>query len=547
MNKELIISSNDNGAEIALLENRRLVEIHREDEQSSFNVGDIIVGRVRKVVPGLNAAFVDVGYEKDAFLHYTDLGPRVRSLLKYSQKAMSGSQPTHLLSDFKMEDEIEKTGNVKDVLKAKQPIVVQVLKEPISTKGPRLTCEITLPGRFLVLAPFSDTIGVSKQISTQDERKRLQRLIESIKPKNFGVVVRTAAESKSVSELHEDLTNLTGKWENILYNLNGVQPPKKAHSELKKSSTLVRDMLSDSFNKIVVDERSIATDIENYINKIAPEKKSIVSHYTSDKPLFDNYGITKQIKSLFGKTVTLPSGAYLVIEHTEALHVIDVNSGQKMSASDSQQTTALNVNIEAADEIARQLRLRDIGGIVIVDFIDLKNNEDRKKIFNQMKEAMKYDKAKHTVLPLSRFGLMQITRQRVRPEVNITTQEKCPTCSGTGQIESSLLIVDKLERHLREILKAHSSIKVYVHPFLDAYLKKGLLSLQLKWMWKYFRWIRIIPNNNYPLTDFHFFSSSDEEITVEEIVEEEEQSKSSKNGQPKQKKHQQQPHKKKAS
>ncbi len=547
MNKELIISSNDNGAEIALLENRRLVEIHREDEESSFNVGDIIVGRVRKVVPGLNAAFVDVGYEKDAFLHYTDLGPRIRSLLKYSQKAMSGSQPTHLLGDFAMEKEIEKTGNIKDVLKAKQPIVVQVLKEPISTKGPRLTCEITLPGRFLVLAPFSDTIGVSKQISTQDERKRLQRLIESIKPKNFGVVVRTAAEGKSVSELHEDLTNLTGKWENVLYNLNGVQPPKKIHSELNKSSTLVRDMLSDSFNKIVVDERSIATDIENYINKIAPEKKSIVSHYTSDKPLFDNYGITKQIKSLFGKTVTLPSGAYLVIEHTEALHVIDVNSGQKMSASDSQQTTALNVNIEAADEIARQLRLRDLGGIVIVDFIDLKNNEDRKKIFNQMKEAMKHDKAKHTVLPLSRFGLMQITRQRVRPEVNITTQEKCPTCSGTGQIESSLLIVDKLERYLHEILKVHSSIKVYVHPFLDAYLKKGLLSLHLRWMWKYFRWIRIIPNNNYPLTDFHFFDNNDEEITVEEIVEEEEQSKSSKkNGHPKPKK-QYKPNKKKAS
>ena len=534
MNKELIISSNESGAEIALLENRRLVEIHREDEQSSFNVGDIVVGRVRKVVPGLNAAFVDVGYEKDAFLHYTDLGPRIRSLLKYSHKAMAGKQSTHLLSDFKMEKEIEKTGNVKDVLKAKQPIAVQVLKEPISTKGPRLTCEITLPGRYLVLAPFSDAIGVSKQVSTQDERKRLQRLIESIKPKNFGVVVRTAAEGKSVSELHEDLTNLVNKWETTLKNLKNVQPPLKVHSELNKSSTLVRDMLSDSFNKIVVDERAIATDIENYVNKIAPEKKNIVSHYSSNKPLFDNYGITKQIKSLFGKTVTLPSGAYLVIEHTEALHVIDVNSGQKMSASDSQQTTALNVNMEAAEEIARQLRLRDLGGIIIVDFIDLKSTEDKKKIFNQMKEAMKQDKAKHTVLPLTRFGLMQITRQRVRPEVNITTQETCPSCRGTGQIESSLLMVDKLERYLKEIIKNHSSIRVYVHPFLDAYVKKGLLSIHLKWMWHYFRWIRIVPNNNYPITDFHFFDSNDEEITIDEIAEEQVQS-NKENGQEKQK------------
>lgn len=533
MNKELIISSKDNGADIALLENRRLVEIHREDDQSNFSVGDIVVGRVRKVVPGLNAAFIDVGYEKDAFLHYTDLGPRIRSLLKYARKGMTGSQPSHLLADFKMEKEIEKTGNIKDVLKAKEQIVVQVLKEPISTKGPRLTCEITLPGRYLVLAPFSDTVGVSKQISTQDERKRLQRLIESIRPKNFGVVVRTAAEEKSVSELHEDLTNLISKWENVLTNLKDVTPPRKVHSELNKASTLVRDMLSESFNKIVVDERAIATDIENYVGKIAPEKKNIVSHYSSNKPLFDNYGITKQIKSLFGKSVTLPSGAYLVIEHTEALHVIDVNSGQKMSTSDDQQTTALNVNMEAAEEIARQLRLRDLGGIIIVDFIDLKNPDDKKKVFKQMKDAMNEDKAKHTVLPLTRFGLMQITRQRVRPEINISTQELCPTCNGTGQIESSLLIVDMIERYLHEVVKVHSSVWMYVHPFVEAFLKRGFFSIYLRWMWKYKRLFKIIPNNNYPLTEFRFYDKDDEEITIDELSDE--NSQSSDNGQQKKK------------
>ncbi len=515
MEKELIINSSPTEVEIALLENSRLVEIHNQKTNNNFTVGDIFLGRIKRLMPGLNAAFVDIGHKKDAFLHYTDLGPKLRSLLKYTNGAVSGSLNTHRLDNFKIEPDIIKTGKIDQVLSKRQNILVQVLKEPISTKGPRLSCEITIPGRYLVLTPFNDVIAVSKKVSNAEERKRLQVLIESIRPKHFGVIVRTAAEGKKVADLHEELTILMSKWEDIFHQMQKAKPPLKLLSELDKTSSILRDVLTDSFNRIVVNDKQLFQNIKSYLGTIAPEQVKIVNHHRGNKNIFDSYGVTKQIKSSFGKTATMSSGAYLVIEGTEAMHVIDVNSGHKVG-SNHQADAALRVNMEAAEEIARQLRLRDIGGIIIIDFIDMKNNEHKRMLHKAMKDFMHKDRAQHTILPLSKFGLMQITRQRARPEVKKDTAEICPTCNGTGKINASILLVDDIERDLRFIMQSRSKSKVTleVHPYIEAYLKKGFPNKQWKWYREYFNWVKIRSNPDYFITQYRFFDNNDDEIRL---------------------------------
>lgn len=515
MVKDLIINSTPTGVEIALLEDKKLVELNQDKHTNSFSVGDILLGKVKKIIPGLNAAFIDVGYEKDAFLHYTDLGPQVRSLIKYTNQSLIGKQEP-LLANFQLEKEIVKTGKIADVLNKKNPVLVQILKEPISNKGPRISCDISLAGRFLVLTPFNNTVGVSKKIVSSDERKRLERLISSIKPKNFGVIIRTVAEGKSVAELHEDLQHLVDKWTETTKQLKNAVPPVKILSEINRATSILRDLLNDTFNSIVSNDENIFSEVKSYITRVAPDKEKIVSFYDGNIPLFDHFGITKQIKSSFGKTVSLHSGPYLIIEHTEALHVIDVNSGHKMSNSGNLDANALGVNMEASEEIVRQLRLRDMGGIIIIDFIDMRNPDNKKKLFQKMIELMKNDRAQHTVLPLSKFGLMQITRQRVRPEINISTTEECPSCSGTGKIGASILIMDEIENNLRYILKEQnqSGIKLQVHTFIEAYINKGFPSLRTKWWMKYKKRIQIFSTEDMHITEYHFYDKSDEEIKI---------------------------------
>lgn len=515
MEKELIINATPTEVEIALLENSKLVELHYQKTNNNFSVGDIFLGRIKRLMPGLNAAFVDIGHKKDAFLHYTDLGPKLRSLVKYTNGAISGSINTFRLDNFKLEPEIVKTGKIDQVLNKREHVLVQILKEPISTKGPRLSCEITIPGRYLVLTPFNDVVAVSKKIANAEERKRLQNLVESIKPKHFGVIVRTAAEGKKVADLHEELSIMLNKWEEIYKQLPKARAPLKLMSELDKTSSILRDLLSDSFNRIVVNDKQLYQSIRNYLESISPEQVKILALHKSNKPIFEAFGITRQIKSSFGKTATMPSGAYVVIEGTEAMHVIDVNSGHKMS-SQNQEEAVLRVNMEAAEEIARQLRLRDIGGIIIIDFIDMKNNEHRKELMKAMKHHMKKDRAQHTILPLSKFGLMQITRQRVRPEVKINTSEVCPTCNGTGKINASILLLDDIERDLNFIIQSQikSKIKLQVHPYVEAFLKKGFPNTQMKWYMKYQKWIRIQPNNDFHLTKYRFFDENEDEIRL---------------------------------
>ncbi|MBS1564581.1 MAG: Rne/Rng family ribonuclease [Bacteroidetes bacterium] len=517
MNKELIINAAPQGVEIALLEDKKLVELHNEKADASFAVGDLYLGKVKKLIPGLNAAFVDVGFEKDAFLHYTDLSPYARSLLKFTQQSIvDQSENGFDFGTFQVEPEIIKTGKINEVLGGKPNILVQILKEPIAAKGPRLSCEISLPGRFVVITPFNDIVAVSRKIHSSDERKRLQKIIEAIKPKNFGVIVRTAAEGKNTAELHEDLGALVETWKTIQHNLKGATAPAKILSEQTKTTSMLRDLLNADFNRIVVNDKNIFNDAKNYIQRIAPEKADIVSFYNNGSPIFDQFGVTKQVKASFGKTVNLPSGAYLIIEHTEALHVIDVNSGYK-SVSNNQEQNALETNMEAAEEIARQLRLRDLGGIIVVDFIDMKLPDNKRKLMEAMEGFMRPDRAKHAVLPISKFGLMQITRQRMKPEVNINTQEICPSCNGTGKISSTLILEDEIEKNLNYLLThKHTDLTLVVHPIMYAYLTKGFMFRSKLWKWrlKHKQRIKLKENTNYHLTEFHFYDNHEEEIKL---------------------------------
>ena len=517
MNKELIIHTSTEGVEIALLEDKRLVELHHERNDARFTVGDLYLGKVKKLIPGLNAAFVDVGFEKDAFLHYTDLSPYARSLLKFTQRSIDDqTEPGLDYSKFTVEPEIIKTGKINEVLSGKPNILVQILKEPIAAKGPRLSCEISLAGRFVVVTPFNNVVAVSRKIHSGEERKRLQKIVEAVKPKNFGVIVRTAAEGKNTAELHEDLTMLVGMWKSIQQNLRGAVAPAKILSEQTKTTSILRDLLNESFNRVVVNDKTLFADTKTYVQRIAPEKAEIVTLHQSPAHIFDTYGITKQVKSSFGKTVNLDSGAYLIIEHTEALHVIDVNSGYK-SVGNNQEQNALETNMEAADEIARQLRLRDLGGIIVVDFIDMKLPENKRKLADRMEEIMKTDRAKHSVLPISKFGIMQITRQRMRPEVNIITQENCPTCQGTGKIGSALLLEDSIEKNLLYLgTHQHKQLELVVHPIVHAYLTKGWpwSTRVSKWKRKFGLQIKVKANTAYHLTEYRFFDRNQEEIKL---------------------------------
>lgn len=516
MDKELIIDSRSSEVEIALLEEGQLVEVHKDKNSNKYSVGDIYLGRVRKLMPGLNAAFVNVGYERDAFLHYLDLGAQVRSLDKYTRQSLSGKKEKVDFSNFTLEKDIEKTGKITEVLKTNQQILVQIAKEPISSKGPRISTEISFAGRFIVLLPFSNKVSISQKIKSSDERKRLKRLIGSIKPQNFGVIIRTVAEGKKVADLHSDLSQLLERWDQISGKLLKAKAPVKIVSELNRTSTILRDLLSESFNHVHVNDANLTDEIKTFIGGFAPDKVSIVKHYKGNKPIFEQFGVDRQIKNSFGKIVTIKSGIYLIIEHTEALHVIDVNSGHRVNKEKSQEENALSVNLESASEIARQLRLRDMGGIIVIDFIDMALAQNRRKLFQHMKDEMAKDRAKHTILPPTKFGLVQITRQRVRPEMNISIQEQCPVCAGSGEIKPSSLLVDEIHNKLSYLIHEQNEkgLSLTVHPYVYAYLKKGFNSPQRKWFWEFNRWIKIKENVALHFLEFHFFNKSGEEIKL---------------------------------
>jgi ribonuclease G len=512
---ELVVDSRQDGIWLALLRDGKLIELHQEQGNTEFAVGDIYLGKVRKTVPSLNAAFVDVGYEKDAFLHYLDLGPQFNSLNKFTKDTLHGKQSVADLQYFKLEGEIPKEGQMEEAVSSTQPILVQVAKEPISTKGPRLSAEITLAGRFIVLVPFSDKISISQKIRSNEERDRLKKILSDIKPKNFGVIIRTVAENQSLEHIHQDLNNLMSKWKLMFTNLKSATPPKKVLGEIDKTASILRDLLNGDFSNIHVNNEELAEEIKGYVGDIAPERQKIVKYYDSKIDVFERFGISKQIKTLFGKKVPMPSGGYLIIEHTEAMHVIDVNSGNRKGA-DGQESNALATNLEAAEEIARVLQLRDMGGIVCVDFIDMHDKENNKILFEKLKEFMKNDRAKHNVIPPSKFGVVEITRQRVRPETEIKTNETCPTCNGTGEVQATILFAEEIENNLNFLVldRKEPKVALLVHPYLESHFKRGLFSRQVKWFFKFKKWIPVRGVVANQLLEYHFVNEKNETIAL---------------------------------
>lgn len=522
MTSEVIVDVQPQDVSIALLEDKRLVEFQKEGRSEHFSVGNIYYAKVRKLMPGLNACFVSVGYERDAFLHYLDLGLSFNAMADYLSLLGDGRRNVPL-TKVSGRPILEKEGSIQNTLKVGQELLVQIVKEPISTKGPRLTCEISFAGRFLVLVPFGDKISVSSKIKSGAERARLKQLIQSIKPKGFSVIIRTVAEGKRVAELDKELEILLSRWDSTRQRVQRVRQsnqklPVLCYEETSRTVALLRDLFNPSYENIYVNDKDVFNEISDYVSLIAPERKHIVKMYKGNVPIFDNFSVTKQIKSSFGRTVTYKHGAYMIIEHTEALHVVDINSGNRSKSTDGQEANALDVNLGAADELARQLRLRDMGGIIVVDFIDMAMPESRQKLYERMVENMKSDRARHNILPLSKFGLMQITRQRVRPAMDVTVEEECPTCAGTGKIKSSLLFTDALEWKI-DILVNKLGIKTFrlhVHPFVAAYINQGFVSLKRKWQMKYGLGVKIIPNQKLSYLQYIFYDQHGQEIDMKE-------------------------------
>ena len=517
MSLELIVDVRPNGVWLALLREGKLIELHEERGNSDFAVGDIYLGKIRRLSPSLNAAFVDVGYDRDAFLHYLDLGANFNSLNKFSKEVIRGKQNVSSLQYFKLESELNKDGKIDDLLSSSQFVLVQVAKEPISSKGPRLSSEITLAGRYIVLAPFSSKLSVSQKIKSQDEKKRLKDIMDGLLPKNFGAIIRTVAENKSAEELQQDLSQLLEKWDAVFKNLKGSNSPRRILGEINTTSSILRDLLNADFTNVHVNSSTLHEEISAYVQQIAPGKDGIVKLYDGRIPIFERYGINKQIKVLFGKKVPMPSGGYLIIEHTEAMHVIDVNSGNRKGA-DGQESNALATNIEAAEEIARILQLRDMGGIICIDFIDMHDRENNRALYEKLKLFMKNDRAKHNIIPPSKFGVVEITRQRVREVTEIETNESCPTCNGTGEIQASILYAEEIENNLGYLIQdlGLKGISLQVHPYLEGYFKKGGIfrSIQWKWFFRFKSWIPITPNTSFHLLEYTLLDRQKEQIEL---------------------------------
>lgn len=520
MKSELIVNVQSDEISIALTEDDRLMEVSTESKtEATFAVGNIYYGRVKKVMPALNAVFVDVGYEKEAFLHYLDLGPQFLTLEKFTQLAVQEKKRKILIQNVPTQREVGKQGSIADVCHVGQEILVQVTKEPINTKGPRLTAEISLAGRNIVLIPFGDKVMVSNKIRSEAERSRLKQLIQAIKPERFGVIVRTVAEGKRVAELDAELRLLVKRWDDMVAHLQKAKPISLVQEEIGRTIGVIRDVFTPEFESIHINDAQIYEEVKSYVSLIAPESEKNVHLYEGEQPIFDHFQITRQMKTGLGRTVGFKNGGYLIMERTEALFSIDVNSGSKKLGAD-QEDNAFRCNMLAADEIYHQLRLRDIGGIIIVDFIDMESAEHRQLLFEHMRTLMKRDRARHNVLQLSKFGLMQITRQRVRPVVEVDVQEECPTCHGKGKIQPSILFTDVLDEQC-ELYKTHfgSGLKLYVHPFVYAYANQGFFLTNLKAQWRRKYGVKLIADEALPMLSYRFVDKNGKKLELQRAAE----------------------------
>ncbi len=533
MKKDIIINSTANEHRIAILEDGKLAELFVETPGKARNVGDIYLGRIAKVMPGIRAAFVNIGMEQDAFLHFSDVGSieEFNVLFDDEDDEKDDDAPTTgeagkevvagggdgapasgeiaVMSDRRREPSGRRQPpGYQDVnLQKGQSILVQITKEPVGKKGVRVRSAISLPGRFLVLIPFDGKVGASKKLNNFKEKRRLRRAVRSMLPKGFGAIIRTVADGKSEEMLKQDLDELIKTWQGIEKAVKSENPPALIYKDMNTTSSVIRDLFQDTVEHVVVDDKKLYKETRAYVQWMSPDMLGRVEYYREKEPIFDKYGIEKDIQTLFSKKIWLKSGGYLFIEKTEAMTVIDVNSG-RYAATKEQELNSLRTNLESAREVCRQLRLRDIGGLIVVDFIDLEDEKNRKKIYDEMKKELRKDRAKMTVLPMTEFGLMQITRQRIRQSVQMSFSESCPMCGGTGLVQSKTSTVNQIERWIKRFKseKREYRLELRVNPTIAEYLTHGTISRITKMQFKFFVKLKLVSDPTLLHDDFRFIS-----------------------------------------
>jgi ribonuclease G len=538
MKKEIVINETADQIRIAITEDGRLAEIFVESPGKERMVGDIHLGKVARVMPGIRAAFIDVGQKQDAFLHFSDVDPNIDD---YS--SLIGEEDSEIDNDDD-DDEVETTtastpsqaahpqGSPRPQvaqrpqrfpqreihLERGQSIIVQITKEPVGKKGVRVTSKVSLPGRYVVLLPFDGRIGVSKKVYNFKEKKRLKRIVRSMLPPGFGLIIRTVAEGKEEELLKNDLAQLIKTWREIEKSVKTEQPPVLLYKDLSTVSSVIRDLFNNEVQRVVVDSRRLYKEITTYVKWFAPTLVDKIEFYRGKTPIFDVFGVAKDMQESLGRRVALRSGGYLVIDVTEAMTVIDVNSG-RYAANKEQEQNSLRTNLEASREILRQLRLRDIGGIIVIDFIDLEDERNKRKVFDELRREFRHDRAKATVLPMTEFGLVQITRQRIRQSIMQSFSESCPVCAGTGIVQSRATILTELTGWLGKLKsEGHSRrVKLVVHPYMASYLKEGKPSHLVNLMWKNKILIKLEPNATVPVNTFKVFSLSEKRDITEDF------------------------------
>lgn len=523
MAKEIYINVKANETRIAISEEGHLTDFFIEHEDAQRSVGDIYLGKIAKVLPGIKAAFIEIGKTQDAFLHFSDVSER-----KEEFNALIGDPDAELDTNEDDEDENtksqQKPKHFSDSLEIPlsrrdigQNIIVQIIKEPIGNKGFRVTSRVSLPGRFLVLLPFDRRIGISKKINEQRLRNRLRKIVKSLLPEGFGVIIRTVAEKEEEKTIADDLNSLLKTWQEIEQLVKTEKAPSLIYKDLSTTSSVIRDLFTKDVNKIIIDNKKLLRQIKNYLQLVQPELVSRIEHYKGGEPIFDVFGVERQIDIAFARKVPLPSGGSIVIEITEAMTVVDVNSG-KYAASMNQEVNSLKTDLEAAREISCQIKLRDIGGIIVIDFIDLDDERNRKKVHEELKKEFKKDKAKYTILPMTEFGLVQITRQRVRKSAFHLTREKCPYCDGTGQLVIAEHIFNSIERWVRRfrIGKFLPTVTLKVNPYIYKELVEGIFPKILKLQLKYRTIIKLKSDKSLRSDEYKFFTlTENKEINIE--------------------------------
>ena len=433
MSKEIVFNVGTQQTRIAIVEDGKLAELYIENAEHKRTIGNLYLGRIRKVMPSIQAAFVDVGQEQDAFLHFSDLSDNLPYLLDFL-----GLEEPHVADIDVPKGRKDWDKRPSDILNRGQTILVQITKEPISNKGSRISTDISLAGRFLVLVPLQNYVAVSRKITNDDERRRLESLASSLVPDGVGVIVRTVAQDRDAKSLDKDMKLLMERWRRVENRLREKpSPPALVHEDVDMASSIVRDEFSEEYNRILVDHEGLCHSIQSYVRAVAPQLVERVELHESGQPVFEAVGIQHGADRAFKDRVELPSGGYLFIEKTEAMHVVDVNSGRSGKGK-SQAENSLNVNLEAARVIARQIRLRDLGGIIVVDFIDLYDEDDKQKVYDELEKGFEEDRAVTKVLPMSDFGLVEITRQRLRPSITTTfsSANGAPSDDGGGRRRS---------------------------------------------------------------------------------------------------------------